>query len=80
MLVIKIEIWPFGLEEKKRNIGTLKIVNNGTGNTFEGNYNAFFNDNKDNITKIQKFPRTEKNAWNLLYEVLKKRLKKGKII
>jgi hypothetical protein len=72
MLVIKIEIWPFGVEENKRPIGNLKIANDGTGDAETGNYFAFFNDNRKDLIKIKNFPRSVKDAWHLLYEVMKK--------
>ncbi len=38
MLVIKIELWPFGDESKKRDLGTARIINDGTGDLKTGNY------------------------------------------
>lgn len=40
MLIVKIELWPFGVEEKKRQIGELRIWNDGTGDVDYGNYKA----------------------------------------
>lgn len=42
MIVIKVEIWPFGDEKKGREIGRLHIVNDGTQTgTDIGDYDVF---------------------------------------
>lgn len=38
MLVIKIELWPFGDESQKRDLGVARIINDGTGDANTGNY------------------------------------------
>lgn len=38
MLRIKIELVPYGDESKVKQIGQIKIVNDGTGNIDNGNY------------------------------------------
>ena len=40
MLVVRIELWPFGNRENARLIGVCKIANDGTGNPEFGNYNV----------------------------------------
>jgi len=40
MIVVRIEIWPFGSKELARTIGVCKIVNDGTGNPEFGNYDT----------------------------------------
>lgn len=42
MIIIKVEIWPFGDESAAREIARGKIINDGTGNKELGNYNAEF--------------------------------------
>lgn len=38
MLVVNIELWPYGIESKKRQIGQIYIVNDLSGNKIYGNY------------------------------------------
>lgn len=38
MIMITIELWPHGQEERKRVIGTVKIVNDGSGTNQVGVY------------------------------------------
>ena len=38
MVVVKIELWPHGNEEKAREIGRAEIWNDGTGNEKHSNY------------------------------------------
>ncbi len=38
MIVIKVELWPFGDEEKVKELAKLHIVNDDTGDNFLGNY------------------------------------------
>lgn len=38
MVVVKIELWPHGLESKAREIGRAEIINDGTGTEEVGNY------------------------------------------
>ena len=38
MLVKTVEIWPYGSKSKRRQLGTAKIWNDGTGSDARGNY------------------------------------------
>ncbi len=38
MIVVKIELWPHGLECHKKELGTMHIINDGTGDLKTGNY------------------------------------------
>ena len=38
MVVVKIELWPYGIKERAREIGRLNIVNDGSGDTRIGHY------------------------------------------
>ena len=38
MLVVKVELWPFGNREKAELLGVAHIVNDGTGTDEIGNY------------------------------------------
>lgn len=78
MLVVKIEIWPFGNKHKARTLGEMHIVNDGTGTGERGNYRAdilppewhsYFPDENLHI-EVRDWPRTEKSAWYLLKEIL----------
>jgi len=40
MVVVRIELWPFGREFGKRLLGIATISNDGTGNEKYGNYNV----------------------------------------
>ena len=38
MIVVKIELWPGGFEERKRELGRTYIYNDGKGTARQGNY------------------------------------------
>lgn len=38
MLVVKIELWPWGEEARKRQLATIAIANTGAGNVHIGDY------------------------------------------
>ena len=38
MLVVRIELWPYGDPSRRKTLATGTIVNDGTGTTTEGNY------------------------------------------
>jgi hypothetical protein len=40
MVVVKIELWPHGDESKKRMLGQMNIINEGTGDVVFGNYST----------------------------------------
>ena len=40
MIVVNIELWPYGDKIHKRNIGHIFITNDGTGTTEHGNYDV----------------------------------------
>ena len=41
MIRVTIELIPFGNEARKRVLGTMVLVNDGTGSAQTGNYNCF---------------------------------------
>lgn len=41
MIVVKVELWPFGDEARREEIGRLHIVNDGSGDSETGNYDVF---------------------------------------
>ena len=67
MIVVKIEIWPFGSESKKREIGKVIIINDGTGNNIIGNYKVQI---EDKIAEIKNHHR-EESVYKLLLKSLK---------
>ena len=40
MIVVRIEVWPFGNRSRRREIGQIVIANDATGDCEIGNYNA----------------------------------------
>jgi hypothetical protein len=38
MIVVKVELWPFGDEDKARLLGVLMIANDGTGDNKKASY------------------------------------------
>lgn len=72
MLVVKIELWPHGDEDKKETLGTAYIANDATGDRFTGNYLYRLLGKKKvlSVGRIIGFKRLQKNAWNLLKLVI----------
>lgn len=82
MLVIKIELWPFGEEEKSKEIARAFICNDGetskkTRGIF-GSYDAkFMQSDRYNPKKVWKkgraenIHRTKRGVWDILYLCLK---------
>lgn len=68
MLVVKIELWPFGNEAASRQIGEMKIWNDASGDSETGNYVAQL-DGKE--VKIKNHLRSA-GAWVLLGKALNK--------
>lgn len=52
MLVVKIEVWPFGSEEQRRDIAQMVIVNDGTGDLEWGNYDIWVPDPLDHPNDV----------------------------
>jgi len=78
MIVIKVELWPFGEESKKRDIARAVIGNDGTGSYDMGNYDARFytiasTNGVESIlwqSRVVKFSRKE-TVWSLIKQALK---------
>lgn len=80
MIVITVEIWPFGYKDNRRTLSTAHIWNDGTGTNEIGNYGyRVFDENNKIINKgvIKNYPR-RLMVWNLIYRILRKVLR-GKI-
>lgn len=41
MIVVNIDLWPFGSKPKRKPLSKILIYNDGTGNVDEGNYKYF---------------------------------------
>jgi len=73
MLVVKVELWPFGNEESKRTLGTMRISNDATGTTTRGNYNVrvFSRDGREtHKVRVENYPRKALSVWALVYQAL----------
>lgn len=77
MLVVKIEYWPYGNENKAETIATAEIINDATGTPDSGNYKATFKTRGKRVAgaEVKGFPRNEKNAWELVHAALQIALK-----
>lgn len=81
MIVVKVELWPFGDEDAKRVLGTTIIVNDGTGTKEKGNYDTVLADGpihphdlfemreQYRHERIEDWPRSE-SFWNLVADAL----------
>ena len=74
MIVVKIEMWPLGIESNKYDIGHIVIANDGRGTHTCGHYDAtIFQQGSPKVWKdvrVEEFPRQAKNVYHLLYQVL----------
>jgi len=87
MLVVRIELWPFGDEKEKREIGRTYIYNDGKGSQHRGNYKVRVS-RKDKlepeerrdivegkgfarIGSVTDYPRTSYNVWRLVLRALR---------
>jgi hypothetical protein len=70
LIDIKIDLVPFGIEEYRKCIAGVEIVNDGTGSAEEGNYNITFSDGM--IVRVEKHRRAH-DIYTLLFSALLKR-------
>lgn len=72
MIVLKMELWPFGIERLKRTIAEAKIVNDGTGDDTIGNYDVELRHKSRLFRKcrVEGFPRQRLTAWDILCRAL----------
>lgn len=77
MIVVKMELWPLGDESRKKTIGTVRIVNDGTGTWSRGNYNvSVMHRGKGKEHKVWRhgrvtdYARLSKSPYNLLLAAL----------
>jgi len=70
---VTVEIVPLGIEAHKRVLGTMTIINDGTGDTYNGNYDVrkrsgagtLRNETKV-IGRVEGFKRRSHTVWQLL--------------
>lgn len=79
MIVIRVELWPCGYETRKKILGTMRIVNDGTGTDKRGNYYADVLRAKSSVKRpksslrhatINDWPRKSRPVWDLVLECL----------
>ena len=77
MIVVKVEVWPYGEKEKAHEIATAKIWNRG-GNIAYADYGAEFSTNPENEdcfeqlnqkVSVEKHPR-HLSVWRLVQSLL----------
>lgn len=83
MIVVKVELWPFGQEELAKTLGVATITNDGTGTQDSGKYMAqLFKEARYarpwKKVRVREFARTTLSSWDLLYRVLDKVVSEGK--
>lgn len=74
MIVIKVELWPFGNESRKRILGTATISSDGSGAEHTGYYDARFCDRRGRlwmVSRVAGFPRKRLLSWDLLFRALR---------
>lgn len=82
MLVVKIELWPFGQEEKAEEIGRMYVSNDGSGTRKRGNYDAEVcrkgtterpasGGTATRTGRVEDYPRQSYNVWRLVTRALK---------
>ena len=73
MIVVKLEIWPYGDESLARTIGQMRIHNDGTGSLSRGNYEYQLLGKKGKLMSrgsVRHYARNAQHPWNLILKVL----------
>ncbi len=74
MIVVKIELWPMGIESRKRELGRMLIVNQG-GTHGRGDYHVrVMRKGSDKVLReceVKDYPRESYNIWRLICRALK---------
>lgn len=73
MIVIKVELWPFGDESRAKTLGQGHIYNDASGSSTRGNYKVRLFDAAGRQWKqgeVKNFPRKRLLGWDLLYRAL----------
>ena len=74
MIVVTVELWPAGDDKKKRLLGKVVIVNDGTGSWYVGHYNATVTvpgNHGVKTVRVEKFQRLKLGVFDLLSRVLR---------
>jgi len=86
MLVVKVELWPFGDDKQAHEIERAYIYNDGGGDHMYGNYVVTIHDRThadvppltpgiDKYTvargRLSRYPRSPRNLWPLIRDALK---------
>ena len=73
MIVVKLEIWPYGDESDTSSLGTIEIYNDATGSFTRGNYKYKLKGKKDRVMSegtVKNYARNAQHPWNLIRQVL----------
>lgn len=71
MIVVKIEIWPFGDQRKARELGRVEIVNDGKGTQDQADYDVRFHDElSEKRVKLQDHRRGPMGFWRLVRDAM----------
>lgn len=74
MIVIRIEMWPLGDRAARYTLGTIHVINDGTGDVKRGNYYARFFGKKGPLRSrnvvVSGWPRLARPVFSLLKRVL----------
>lgn len=77
MLVIRMELWPHGVEAEAEVLATATIINDGTGgdgtgNSPRGNYHVELYNGRRSWKKcrVENFPRKKLLGWDILCRAL----------
>lgn len=75
MIVIKVELWPFGSEANKRELVRGYVSNDGTGTKQIGNYKVRLHGKDEKPwreVKVNNWQRETQHVWKLIAECLSK--------
>ena len=80
MLVVTVELWPYGRVDERRVLTHMQIVNDGTGSTDVGNYavtrighgNRFVEAGQRAVThgKVRGHKRRQEAVWELVRDAI----------
>ena len=74
MVVVRVELWPGGLELGKKSLGTMYLANDGTGTAGEGSYDVkimkFDGKGTWREGRVEGFDRQRRGPWDLIQRAL----------
>lgn len=88
MIVVKVELWPFGRESEAEEIGRAYITNDGSGAPNRGNYDVEVcrrgttekpsdGGTATRTGRVEDYPRRSYNVWRLVKRALKSAFPEG---